>query len=154
MRLIAHRGLMNGPDISIENHPDTIEAAWAADFDCEIDVWRIDGKWFFGHHKPVYEVPAYFLTLGRSWFHCKNFDALDWFANHSRGINFFWHETDPYTLTSFGYVWAYPGKPVRDNGICVLPENVMPLSDVPALNCFGVCSDYVLEIRKHLENKA
>jgi len=151
MRIIAHRGLINGPDSSIENHPDTIENAWAEDFDCEIDVWRVDNKWFLGHDEPTYEVPAYFLTLGRSWFHCKNYEAFDWFINHSRGINFFWHFGDAYTLTSFGYGWAYPGKTIGNNGICVLPELVMTLDAAAKLNCFGICTDYGLDLRKLLE---
>ena len=151
MRLIAHRGLMHGPDKSIENHPDTIEEAWANDFDCEIDVWRIDNKWFLGHDYPHYEVPSYFLMLGRSWFHCKNFEALDWLSTHSKGINFFWHQEDNFTLTSFGYVWAYPGQPVGKNTIFVLPETVMKLEEVKTIDCFGICSDYVIDIREKLK---
>lgn len=151
MRLIAHRGLMYGPNKEIENHPDTIEEAWANDFDCEIDIWRCDGKWFLGHDKPTYEVPSHFLMMGRSWFHCKNFEALDRLSTHSKGINFFWHQDDNYTLTSFGYVWAYPGQPVGKNTIYVLPEQVMKPADVKNLECFGVCSDYVIDIRESLK---
>lgn len=147
MRLIAHRGLMYGPNKEIENHPDTIEEAWVNDFDCEIDLWRIDHRWFLGHDAPTYEVPSYFLMLGRSWFHCKNFEALDWLSTWSKGINFFWHQKDNYTMTSFGYVWAYPGQSVGDNTIFVMPEQVMKLEDVKTLKCFGVCSDYVNDIK-------
>ena len=67
MRLIAHRGLMYGPNKEIENHPDTIEEAWANDFDCEIDIWRCDGKWFLGHDFPQYEVPNYFLMTNNTF---------------------------------------------------------------------------------------
>lgn len=147
MRLIAHRGLIDGPNKELENHPDTIEKAWENDFDCEIDIWRVDGKWFLGHDFPQYEVPNYFLMLGRSWFHCKNFEALDWLSTWSKGINFFWHQEDNYTMTSFGYVWAYPGQPVGHNTIFVMPEQVMKLEDVKTLKCFGVCSDYVNDIK-------
>jgi hypothetical protein len=153
MRIIAHRGLINGPDPQLENHPDTIEEAWANDFDCEIDLWRVNGEWFLGHDEPTYKVPSYFLTLGRSWFHCKNYEALDWLVNHSRGVNFFWHQFDDYTLTSFGYIWAYPGKAVGDNAVLVVPAK--DFSNATAkLNCFGVCTDHALMLDKMIKDSA
>ena len=36
--------------------------------------------------------------------------------------NYFWHQNDDYTITSKGYIWAYPGKKLNKNAIYVLPE--------------------------------
>lgn len=151
MRLIAHRGLINGPDKSFENRPETIELAWENDFDVEVDVWRIDHKWFLGHDEPQYEVPSSFFLMGRSWVHCKNAEAMLWMANHTKGINFFWHDSDDYTLTSAGYVWAYPGSKVEGNCVLVLPERIMKLEELKNVNCYGVCSDHVSKIRDILK---
>ena len=27
-----------------------------------------------------------------------------------KSLNYFWHQTDDFTLTSHGYIWTYPGK--------------------------------------------
>ena len=33
-------------------------------------------------------------------------------VNKIQNFNYFWHQEDDYTLTSEGYVWVYPGKPL------------------------------------------
>ena len=39
MKLIAHRGNVNGPDPLTENTPEKIESAITAGYDVEIDIW-------------------------------------------------------------------------------------------------------------------
>ena len=46
MKLIAHRGLFNGPNKELENNPDQIEKAWNLGFDCEIDLLIIKKQLF------------------------------------------------------------------------------------------------------------
>ena len=58
MKLIAHRGLTNGPDVNLENRPQQIELALSKDYHCEVDVWFVDNTWFLGH-----DFPLYFLIL-------------------------------------------------------------------------------------------
>ena len=148
MRLIAHRGLTRGPNKNIENNPKTIWDAWTAGFDCEIDLWRIEDRWYLGHDDPKYLVDDSFLYSGKSWFHCKNREALRYLASSTNGINYFWHDKDDYTLTSRGYIWAYPGQPGGDSTICCLPENVMPVEEIYKLNTYGICSDYVALVKE------
>ena len=38
MKIIAHRGLLNGKDEKLENRPDTFKKALEAGFDVEVDV--------------------------------------------------------------------------------------------------------------------
>ena len=77
MKLIAHRGLMNGPDPKIENHPDQIQLALAEGFDVEVDVWyHVDTGFMLGHDEPTYSVLSSFLDDPRFWIHAKNLDAL------------------------------------------------------------------------------
>ena len=44
MKLIAHRGNINGPNPEKENHPDYINTAIKSGYDVEVDVWFIDNK--------------------------------------------------------------------------------------------------------------
>lgn len=143
MKLIAHRGLLNGPDTDLENNPFQIKSALNKGFDCEIDLWAIDNKFFLGHNNPTYEIPYNFLENPGLWIHAKNLDAL-YILGADPKLNFFWHQNDFYTLTSHGYIWTYPGYELTQNSIMVLPEWVdASLENTKNLNCFGICSDYV-----------
>ena len=44
MKLISHRGNLEGPNPERENHPDYIYGALQAGYDVEIDVWWVEGK--------------------------------------------------------------------------------------------------------------
>ena len=150
MRYIAHRGLIDGPNVNIENHPDTLSYAWKLGYLCEVDVWMVDNKIYCGHDKPQYEVTQQFIVdnSSRSWYHCKNFEALKFFSEQMLVMfNFFWHENDKFTLTSLGYVWTFPNNPLGHESVCVLPELFMPLEECVVLNCAGICSDYIGTIR-------
>lgn len=140
MIYIAHRGNTHGIKKDRENHPDYIMDALKMDFDCEIDVWHVDGTWKLGHDEPQYDVSLDFLFTPNLWIHCKNIDALTSLVHHS-ALNVFWHQQDDYTLTSKGYVWCYPGKTVNEptKTICVKPE----IHDTDWKEFGGVCSDYV-----------
>jgi hypothetical protein len=47
--------------------------------------------------------------------------ALNEFPNENL-LNYFFHQEDDITLTSKGYIWAYPGKQPIKNSIAVMPE--------------------------------
>ena len=152
MILIAHRGLVNGPDLSLENKPNTIQAALEQGFHCEIDVRYIDDKWFLGHDRPDYEVPYEFLEQANLWIHAKNIDALYMLSSDPK-LNYFWHQEDSFTLTSKGYIWTYPEKPLTSKSIRVLPEWKDPgLTSVVESVSYGVCSDYVAKIKELLSS--
>ena len=46
MKLISHRGNINGPNKTEENSPEHILNAINNGYDVEIDVWFIDDKWY------------------------------------------------------------------------------------------------------------
>jgi hypothetical protein len=143
MKLIAHRGLVNGPGQEFENKPAQIEVALAMGFDCEIDVRYIYGAWFLGHDGPMYPVDYEFLEQPGLWIHAKNLEAL-YVLGADAKLNFFWHQEDDFTLTSQGYIWTYPGKNLTAQSICVMPEWDKEL-DLTTFkpDCYGICSDYV-----------
>ena len=149
MILISHRGNINGPNPSQENHPTFILNALHQGYDVEIDVWYHNGLFMLGHDLPQYKFPFDLLLnyYSKLWIHCKNIDALVQFQNtdslYSR-LNYFWHEKDTVTLTSKNYIWAYPGKQPIPNSIAVMPE----LNDDITTECIGVCSDYIKSFNK------
>jgi hypothetical protein len=148
MIYIAHRGLIDGPDESRENRPDTIMEALNEGFNAEVDVWFKDDKWFLGHNEPQYRVDREFLSRTNLWLHCKNLEALNRVRHIIPFIEFFWHQNDDYTVTSNGFIWTYPGKPLTENSICVQPEWNSDISTWDE-KCMGVCSKYVMQLKKN-----
>lgn len=140
MILVSHRGNTHGPNPQFENHPKYIEDALSLGYNVEIDVRYVDGGFMLGHDEPQYLVNLEFFHVrkDRLWCHAKNLPALVRMID--MGLNCFWHENDGYTVTSAGYIWAYPGmiaEPSRT--VCVMPEFVDGWKGSP----FGVCSDYI-----------
>lgn len=147
MKLIAHRGNMNGPS-ALENHPDHIREALQAGFDVEIDVWVVDGEIFYGHDEPQYKGSLLELDK-RCWLHCKNIDALRFFGGiELNETNSFWHENDDYTLTNKKYIWTNIGKELTKRSIMVMPEvDDITLQNTVDVECAGICSDYIQKIK-------
>lgn len=145
MKIIAHRGNISGPS-QYENSPESIDYALKLGFDVEVDVWVLGNKVYFGHDGPEHLVNKdLLLEIGHSgWFHCKNIDALNMFAKYLPNLNYFWHQSDDFTLTSDGLIWTYPGKPIGENSIIVLPETISreDLDQMIANKPYGVCTDW------------
>tara|TARA_R110000824_G_scaffold359891_5_gene547540 strand:+ start:967 stop:1401 length:435 start_codon:yes stop_codon:yes gene_type:complete len=138
MKLIAHRGNTAGPNKRDENMPNYIMEALNAGYDAEIDVWKVSDGWFLGHDGPIWKVDIEFLKTSGLWCHAKNLEALE--SMIECGVHCFWHDSDDYTLTSQGYVWAYPGNPLGPRSICVMPEK-NDFKDMQ--DCYGICSDFI-----------
>lgn len=137
MILISHRGNLEGPS-DLENHPDKIQKVLRSGFDCEIDLWREDSKWYLGHDYPEYEVNINFFCKPKLWIHAKNLSALN---SIPRYLNFFWHEKDDFALTSKHFIWTYPNKPVLEKSVIV--DNTKNWKE-KNYKSFGVCSDWIL----------
>lgn len=138
MKLISHRGNLNGAKPILENSPNYISEALSKGFNVEIDVWYINNKWYLGHDEPIYLIDSHYLLNTNLWCHAKNLNALNYMKILSVP-NFFWHESDKYTLTSSGFIWTYPNQDVTENSIVVLIDD----STVVNPNIYGVCSDFV-----------
>lgn len=136
MRFIAHRGNLYGCNKQTENKPETICAAIALGFDCEVDVWVLNNTFWLGHDYPETRIAREFLETYKEWLwvHCKNLEALVLLKND---FNCFYHDKDVYTLTSKGNVWGNIGSPMNSTVIQVMPEK----SGVLSFTCAGICSD-------------
>ncbi len=145
MIYISHRGNLNGVNSHLENSPNYIHEAIERGFDVEIDVWKIDEKWFLGHDVPEYEISKDFLLNESLWCHAKNLQALKGLLEI--GVKCFWHQNDKFTLTSNNFIWTFPGFELTTNSICVMPERFSEES-TDLSSCAGVCSDIVEHYRR------
>ncbi len=138
MIIIAHRGNLEGSKPDLENTVEYLEAALHKGFDVEADVWWKDGAFFLGHDHPGQVAPLSFLKDRSIWCHAKDALALDRLL--AVGAHCFSHDKDEVVLTSFGYLWTYPGKTLTPMSIAVLPERVDGWAKGPKA---GVCTDFV-----------
>ena len=129
MKLIAHRGNVNGKSIH-ENKPSFIEGAINRGFDCEVDIRNINGKYYLGHDYPEYQTKKKFLKQPELWCHAKDGTTLRQALKD--GLHVFYDKAGMglnYALTSRGYIWHFDGESL----VYVMDKNGL----------IGMCSDYV-----------
>ena len=108
MIYISHRGLINGPDLNIENNPDQIEYLLSKHINVEIDIHFYKGNFYLGHDEPKYEIKKKFLSSKLLWCHAITYESLN--ELQKTNSNYFWHQEDDYTITSKGFIWIYLGN--------------------------------------------
>lgn len=143
IKLISHRGNLNGVELEEENHPNKIEKVISLGYDCEVDLFRIKNSFYLGHDKPQYEITYDWLLNfnEKLWIHVKNFEALNFLVNKNTELNYFWHQSDDFTLTSKNFIWTFPDKVTNKNSVIVkLDFQPNYLNDI---EIFGICSDYI-----------
>lgn len=146
MKLIAHRGLTNGPNVDLENKPEQILKSLSEGYDCEIDLWYVNGDLYLGHDGPQYSINKDFLREIGLWIHAKNLAALRFLVDTN--YNYFWHQNDDFILTSHNFIWTYPGKDLTMRSVMVMPEWLdNTLNNARQARCFGVCSDFVAQLK-------
>lgn len=145
MRIIAHRGNLHGPS-GEENDPKQIVKCIEQGYDVEIDLRAGVGLWL-GHDYAEYEIQLGFLEKYKDklWVHCKNEHALWWCQREHVELNYFWHQEDDYTVTSKGWIWAYPDKMLLEGErtVCVMPE----LYNSDVTNATAICTDYAYDYK-------
>lgn len=158
--LIAHRGLLDGPDAELENSIASIELARRLDYDVEIDLWYVDKKWYLGHDEPRYHVDVNWLKKINSknyldsnhlWIHTKNIECLYELRRIRWPGHVFYHEDDSVTVTSTGFIWThFKTDTLTPLSICVLPENTQIWEKINELNVHGICTDYIRKLETKL----
>lgn len=146
MRLIAHRGNLNGPNLDRENSPDYIDAALSEGFDAEIDLWISNSKPALGHDSPEYPVSWHWLLTreDRLWIHCKSFEAL--VQADRRGFHAFFHHEDALAITTRRFFWCHPSTPFFSKRSVILDFELSRQDWVSkSRDCFAVCTDNPIE---------
>ena len=157
--LIAHRGLVDGPDRDKENTLSAILSARSRGYDVEIDLWYHDNTWWLGHDKPQYKIDVDWLQLidrqdyldeHHAWIHAKTIQTLYQLRKIRWQGHIFFHENDPTVLTSSGYLWTFPGQELTALSVCVMPENTDAILRCCELNVYAFCSDWICRIEQDL----
>jgi hypothetical protein len=146
MRIISHRGNINGRDIPNENSISYIDEAINLGFDVEVDVWMVNGMLYLGHDSPDNPISLDWLISRKDklWVHSKNTDSLDFL--HKTDLNFFYHDLDKTTITSKNFFWSQPNIYLK-NGITV-ELNYKNINSV----VFGICTDYPILYKNEKNN--
>lgn len=141
MKIISHRGNIDGINIETENNPLQIDKVINLGYDVEIDLRIKDSKLFLGHDYPQYEINIEWLNKRKNklWIHAKDYDSITLLK--STDLNWFWHDKDDMTLTSHGFIWSNIGK-YFESGITVSLEYTKLPNYI-----LGVCTD---ELNKYL----
>ena len=147
LKLISHRGNINGKYEKFENNPSYIDTAIGQGFDVEVDLWIDNDGFYLGHDEPTYPIDLKWLTdrYLHLWIHCKDLKTLSQMRELQLemyvDLNYFFHNTDDCTITSRGDLWVYPGKQPVKHSIAVMPE----WHDDDVSLCKGICSDNIIK---------
>lgn len=108
MRFISHRGNLDGACKDLENLPSQIDKAISRGFDVEIDLWLHNNSLYLGHDRPEHKTSDQFLIDRSSslWVHAKSVNTVSFLLQSE--LNWFWHESDKFALTSRGIPWSFP----------------------------------------------
>ena len=158
-KVIAHRGLLHGPSIELENNIENIEnnIKKYPYIINELDIWLDSDLIYIGHNEAARQIDLDILSnySKNLILHIKgiNFESIKsiyLLKSIGEKFHFFSHQDDDFTITNHGWVWSHPKKGFVKNTICVLPEEVMSLdlavNQFEFKQLYGVCSDYPLEL--------
>ena len=159
LKVISHRGLTNGPSKLLENDPKNIlkNISTYPSLLNEVDVNLTESGIFLGHDNPTYELSLEFLIEHKEFLilHIKFIQSnsnkiIDTLEKLNLECHIFSHFEDPFALTNKGWIWSHPNQGIRANTILVMPERIMPISNLSFNNQFrnlrGVCTDYPLKM--------
>ena len=142
-RHICHRGNLL-KHYSDENDPDVLDLRVENGYDVECDVWYYKEELWLGHDEPEHVVTIEWLDSPRKLVHAKDGKTFEYLLeqNGLRGLDLhiFYHTTEDYILTNKGVIIAYPGKPLLEGSLCMMPERAT-YSLEERKKLFFLCSD-------------
>lgn len=146
MKLISHRGNIQGPLPHLENSMPYIQGAIDLGHDVEIDVRLIKNKLFLGHDKADYEVSLKWLVDRKNnlWVHTKNFAALDYLISHD--LRIFYHQKEDHTIiNNCNLIWSHNLSEASEKSIIPLIslDDIDQFDFLKLENIFDICSDYI-----------
>lgn len=148
MKIISHRGNLNGPNLLLENSLDYIQKAIDLEFITEVDLRLENNKLYFGHDFAQYQVDLKWILDRKDMLliHIKDSNALEYIIDINININFFVHQNDDFTIISNGYIWTH-------NINYMNKKSIIPLINIIdkkylSYNCYGVCTDFPIEYEK------
>lgn len=150
MIIIAHRGNIDGPD-SCNHDLKKIADGIGQGYYMELDLWKIDGNFYFGHDTPEKLICLDDFDHPKVFFHLKNL-----FLPRLKFADAFSIDHDNFVLTLRGRLWCNYGAGFAENSVVCAPELVK--SEEPLENflrshqkAWGICTDYARTAKEILE---
>lgn len=143
MIIISHRGRLNGLAFSAENTKYAIDLAISKGIHVEIDVWGDrKSRLALGHDNPDEFISLNYLSNPNIWVHAKNHYALE--LLYKKDVNYFYHQSDAFTVTSKGYNWAHIDTlPLINNTIyCAFTLDELEKLKSKITSPIGICTDF------------
>lgn len=144
MKIVSHRGNLDGENPKLENHPDQIDLAIRNNFLVEVDLRIVNDRFFLGHDTSDYLIDKQWLLYRKQYLIIHSKDLLT--SNHlvrlNKELNWFYHTDEDIVLSSWGWIWCYPGIYLSE-GITVLIGDQVKLPS----KVLGVCTDYPIKFR-------
>lgn len=155
MKIISHRGNINGIVLDKENKPSYLDCAIQSGYEVETDIRYIKNEYWLGHDAPDYKINESWILnrIEHIWFHCKDLSSSIQLKKLNKNIKYFCHTQDPYVLTSTNNFW------VHDLNLNLDENCIIPLLDEKSIVNFSnkivyaVCTDYVSFCKYELRNK-
>jgi len=145
MKIISHRGNIQGPFPEKENRPSYIDCALRLGYDVEVDVHWHNKNFWLGHDTPQYKIETSWLNLRKDklWIHCKDQQSAVSLYQLNNNYKFFCHSSDNFVLTSTNQLWIHDLQNYIDD-TCIIPlldkEDILSYKNsLP----FAICTDYV-----------
>jgi hypothetical protein len=149
MKIISHRGNINGPVVEKENRPSYIDSAIQLGYDVEVDLRIIDGDFWLGHDEPQYKIELTWMRLRKNnlWFHCKDVNSALLLAKLDEDFKYFCHSSEPYVCTSYKYLWIHD-LTANINDKCIIPLlSKEDINNYTNNEPYAICTDFVKDIK-------
>jgi hypothetical protein len=145
MKIISHRGNINGAIPDRENRPSYIDCAINLGYDVEVDIRFINGQFWLGHDEPQYKIELSWMTdrKNKIWYHCKDISSAIILTELNDEYQFFCHFSDKYVLTSIGKLWVHD-LDLNLGDTCIIPLlTIKDIDNYSGNKPFAICTDFV-----------
>lgn len=142
---ICHRGNLTGSIKELENNFGILIQRSIQGHRVEVDVWYHEQCLWLGHDKPEYKITLdWLVSCKRRLIHAKDGKTFEYLlqeaGKRALDLHIFYHTEEDYVLTNKGLVICYPGKPLLEGSLCMMPERAS-YSPVELQQSFAICSD-------------
>ena len=158
-KIIAHRGLLNGPSSEKENNLENIKSNIKKypELINELDIWIDSNHIYIGHDYPKNKIQFKILYENSKnlILHIKGVNLISpkgvkMFNKILNNCHYFTHQEDDFVITNKGWIWSHPRNGFVKNTICVLPEKIEALDSaikkIEFNSLYGICTDYPLKV--------
>ena len=145
MKIISHRGNLEGSNPNLENTKHYIDSALDKGFDVEVDLWKIERNYYLGHDNPENKVELEWLDERKKniWLHTKNFNCFESLLDINNDFIYFYYTAEPVVMVSNRVIWSHAPTEMSVYKNCVIP--LLEKSQIIENNFFawyGICTDF------------